>query len=133
MTVPAADTFTAKAYLAYGSTQGSEKILLDKSVVTASGGNRWVNIPIELAASATDTQLNLSTYLDTATWIAVEEVSTSTTGFNVGVAAANKVQVATEGIYLYKNRNSTPPTLYLDNPDATNKVMLNISVLGNSA
>lgn len=133
MTAPSADKFTAKAYLAFGATQGQEKILLDKSVETSSGGNRWLNIPLELAASATDTQLNLATYVDTATWIAVEEVSTGTTGFNINIASANKQQVAAEGVWLYKNRNATPPTLYIDNPDGSNKIMLNVAVLGNSA
>lgn len=128
MAAPANDTLTRKVYMAFGSTQGSEKVVVDSSETAT--GNRWLLIPLELAASASDVQLNLATYVDTATFISVQEKSTGTTGFDVGIAAANKLSVAAGSGIDYKNRTATPPTLYFDNPDASNKVFLEIAVLG---
>lgn len=128
---PSAEALNARVLLTHGSTLGKERILLD---YTASGltGNRSVVIPMEIAANATDQSLNLASYVDTATIIAVRD--RGSTGIKVGLASGGtKAQIAANKFWSYENGNATPPTLYFDNVSAADKAYFDVYVLGNSA
>jgi hypothetical protein len=129
---PSTERLKATLHLAYGSTLGDEKVLVSKQEAVSTVGFQHVIIPLELAISATDAQVNLSSYVDTATFIAIED--RNNTGVLVGRTAgtAARLNVAANGWLCFKNGASTPPTLFFDNPDGANKAFINIYILGSS-
>lgn len=136
MSTPSNEKQIVKITIGYGSTAGSEEVLLVHSEdSTDYVGNVRARIPFELATSATDTSFNLASFADTATWIILKDRSGQ--AFHValasGQAAGIRHQIAANGVYLYKNANATPPTLYLSNPDGSNKVFGEIIILGASS
>lgn len=130
---PTAERLKCRAALSYGSTIGSERVLLDFTESTSTTGFQAVVIPIELAASATDSSLNLASYVDTATYIAVKD--RNNTGVLVGRTSGTsaRLQVAGNGFILFKNGASTPPTLYFDNVSTTDKAFIEVIVMGTSS
>ena len=131
MTAPTAEKLLAHVSLGYGSTAGAEEWLVDYNEDVATTGNQKIIIPLKYIGAAADQSLNLATYLATATFIAV--IDRGGTGIKVGMAAAGtKHWVAANGIYLVKNGNTTPPTLYFDNPSATLAATIQVIVLGSS-
>lgn len=131
MATPTAQQLKARAYMAYGDTAGDERILLDYTEASTTTGFQNIVIPKELAASATDTTVDLSTFVDTATFIAVRD--RNNTGVKVGLASAGKMTIAANGFIMFKNGVATPPTLYLDNVSASDKAFIEILILGTSA
>lgn len=132
MAVPAASTLKVQIYVAHGSSLGSEAVLLNFSESSSTEGNRKLLLAKEYAASATDQSVDLSTFLNTATWIFVKEQSG--VGVKVGLASGGtKAQIAANGVWGYKNGTATPPTLYFDNVSATDACFIEITVLGASA
>lgn len=133
MALPTNDQFNGKFYLSFGSVIGKERVLLDVTDTIQTAGNRDVVIPMKVAANTTNNQINLASYVDSATYISVRELTTGTSGFKVDVSnAATKPQVTAGGLLLWKNGAATPPTLYIDNPDAALEVLLEISILGSN-
>lgn len=129
---PTTEKLNARIFMSYGSTVGRERILLDYTESTSTTGFQAVVIPVELAASATDTSLNLASYVDTATMIAVRD--RNNTGVKVGLASGGtKAQVAANGFYCYKNGNATPPTLYFDNVSGSTKAFIEVIIMGSSS
>lgn len=130
---PTAERLKCRAVLSHGSTIGSERILLDYTESTATTGFQAVVIPVELAASATDTSVNLANYVDTATFIAVKD--RNNTGVLVGRTSGTSARftLAGNGFILFKNGAATPPTLYLDNVSSSEKAFVEIIVMGSSS
>lgn len=131
--IPTAERLKCRAVLSHGSTIGSERILLDFTESTSTTGFQSVVIPVELAASATDTSLNLASYVDTATYIAVKD--RNNTGVLVGrtTGTSARFNITGNGFILLKNGASTPPTLYFDNVSTTEKAFIEVIVMGSSS
>lgn len=88
---------------------------------------------LELAISATDTSLDLSTKLDTCMMIIIREVGSNTTGALYGPAAGagNKFALGGgKGTVLRLKDDSTPPTLYFSNPSSTLKLFIEVTAIG---
>jgi hypothetical protein len=130
---PTADRLNCRAFLTYGSTIGTQRILLDYTESTATTGFQAFVVPLELSASATDQSVNLASYVDTATFIAVRD--RNNTGVLVGrtTGTSARLQVAANGFIIFKNGAATPPTLYFDNVSTTDKAFIEIVVLGSSS
>lgn len=136
MTVPTSEKQIVKIAMAFGSTAGSEQVALNFSEDSTSyTGNRIVRRSYEIPVSTTDASIDLSTLVDTATWIAVVDKSGQAISYALssGVALGSRHQVAASGVSVWKNANATPPTLYLSNADASNKAFGEIIILGASA
>lgn len=133
MATPSTEKLNVSAYASFGSTQGLERILLNYTEASTTTGFQAVVIPLELAISATDQSVNLASYVDTATFIGIRD--RNNTGVLVGrtTGTSARLQVAANGFLLYKNGNSTPPTLYFDNVSGSDKAFIEIIVLGASA
>ncbi len=132
MTVPTSQQLNFRCVASFGDTIGSERIILDYTEPTTTTGFQAIIIPVELAASATDTQVNLASYVDTATFITI--LDRNNTGFKVAAGGtANKFTIAADGCFSIKNGAATPPTLYLDNVSTTAKAFIEIGVMGTSA
>lgn len=133
MSTPSAERLKCRAALSYGSTLGSERTLLDYTESVDTTGFQATVIPLEIAASGVDQSVNLASYVDTATFIAVRD--RNNTGVLVGrtTGTTARLQVAANGFLMFKNGNSTPPTLYFDNVSTTEKAFIEIIVMGSSA
>lgn len=127
MATPTASELKAQVYLAFGD----ERVCLDYTEASTTTGFQGQVIGKELAASAADQQVNLASYVDTATLIGVRD--RNNTGVKVGIGATNKFTLAANGFIAFKNGDATPPTLYLDNVSATDKAFVEITILGTSA
>lgn len=133
MATPSTQRLNCRIVLSYGSSLGSEVVLLDYTEATTTVGFQKAIIPLELAASATDQSVNLASYFDTATFIAV--IDRNNTGVLVGRTAGTSARhnLAANGPFVYKNGAATPPTLYFDNSSASKKAFVEIIVMGTSA
>lgn len=132
MATPTSKYLKVQAFAAFGDDTASEEIVHNFTESDFVTGNRKVCITQELAASATDQSVNLSNYVDTATWIIIKD--DGGTGLKVGHAAgAGKTQIAASKFLMFANGNSTPPTLYFDNVSGSNKAFLTLIVLGYSS
>lgn len=136
MATPATEKLVVALSAAFGSTQGAEQLLLNFTEAASVVGFQKVIIPVELPTSVTDQSLNLSTFVDTATWIIVR--SRNNVGFHMqvvtGQAAGNRMQVPGNGLVCFKNANTTPPTLFFSNiTGAADKEFLEVIVLGTSS
>lgn len=131
MAVPTSEKLIACLYVGYGSSLGYERTLLEynENTTNTTGFQRAV-IPVELAANATDVQVNLASYVDTAVHVAIYD--RGGTGFSVGSGASNKFAVNAGGVLFYRSA-ATPGTLYLNNSSASNKAFLEVVVTGSSA
>lgn len=132
MAVPSDQTLILSMYVGYG-TQGTERTLLDFDEPSTTVGNVAYSTTLELAASATDTSLDLSTVLDSCTAIVIREMSGNTDGAKYGPAAGagNKFNLgASKAVVLRLKTDDTPPTLYFSNPDTVNKLFLEVSAIG---
>lgn len=129
MAVPTAKILKAQGYLAWGDDLGDEDKLFEFTEATSTTGNTSAKIPKKLAAGATDSSVDLSTFCTTATYIAVKDEGG--TGIKVGHAAgAGKTQIAANGFLIFKNGVATPPTLYFDNVSGATDAYLSILVMG---
>lgn len=130
---PTAERLKCRAVLSHGSTIGSERILLDYTESTSTTGFQAVVIPVELAASATDTSVNLASYVDTANFIAIKD--RNNTGVLVGrtTGTSARFNITGNGFLLLKNGAGTPPTLYFDNVSSTEKAFIEVIVMGSSS
>lgn len=131
MATPTTTTFIIEAFLGRGSATNPKELFEKNSVSTS--GFQYVSVPKELAASATDQTVDLSTFVDTATWIVVED--RNNTGVLVGRTSGTsaRLSVAANGFLMYHNAAATPPTLYFDNSSASEKAFVLIHILGTSA
>lgn len=132
MAVPADQTIIYSTYVGFG-TQGNERTLLDFDEPATTVGNAAYTTTLELAASATDTSLDLSTVMDSCSAIIIRELSGNTAGAKYGPAAGagNKFNLgASTAVVLRLKTDDTPPVLYFSNPDSVNKLFLEVSALG---
>ncbi len=128
MAVLTAQKLNVAAMLSWGSTEGEEETLLNFAEAAATTGNARGATLLQLAASGTGSY-DTAGLCDTATWILVQDLNG--TGLNLGFAnGVTPCQIAANGIYLFKNRNATPPVLYFQNPDSGNAAAIRIAVLG---
>lgn len=135
-TVPTAQTLNVHAYVGRGTAGRDEKILEyddTASVGLGTTSNAQYRQQIKLAASATDTSVNLATYFDNASYISVKEISGATSGVLWGPSAggANKFTLSASGVLLFKNGAATPPTLYFTNPSGADAVYIEVAAVGN--
>lgn len=129
MTAPATQEIRTKFYLAWGDTDGAEELLLNHSEPATTVGNFRARIPIALPSSAANQTLNLASYCRAATYIAI--VSRDANGCNINLTTDDtKFQIAGEGVFAFKNRNATPPTIYFDNPSSSEISYVDVIVLG---
>lgn len=131
MATPDTQQLNCQAYLSYGSVDGQEQVLLNYNEATSTVGFQSSIIPVELAASAVNTSVDLSGYVDTATFIGV--LDRNNTGVSVGVGTTDKMNVAANGFILWKNGAATPPTLKISNTSTTAKAFIQILIMGTSA
>lgn len=128
MAVPTALDVILQLTAGLGTFGSSENIALNYN--SSDTANRLLRIPYEIAASGTDTSVNLGTYLDSLKFVIV--VDKSNIGVKVGKASgagkftvgANKFMVITE---------TSTFTVYLDNPDGSNATYGEIIAIGSSA
>lgn len=131
-TPPTAEQLAYRVYAAHGDDPSDRRVVLDYTEASTTTGNQAVVVPLELAASASNTSVNLASYVDTATFVSIRD--RGGTGFKVSlVNTGAKFQVASNGVFSFKNGVSTPPTLYIDNVSTTDATFLEISILGASA
>lgn len=133
MATPTALRMILSMYLGYGAA-GSDRPCLDFDEPSTVTGNAIYQETMELAASATDTSLDLSTKMDTIHAVAIREISGNTAGAKYGPAAGagNKFNLGgSKAVVLRFKTDDTPPTLYFTNPDASNKLFLEITAIGN--
>lgn len=132
MATPSSEQIKVQLYAAIGDTLGSEDRVLNYVESSSTEGNRKVVIPKEYAASASNQSLDLSAFVDTATWIIV--IDRGGVGVNIALGGSDTAfQLAGNGVFAYKNANATPPTLYFDNPSSTLKTFIDVIVLGSSS
>lgn len=133
MATPTALRMILSMYLGHG-TAGSDKKCLDFDEPSTVTGNAIYQEIMELAASATDTSLDLSTKMDSIHCVSIREISGNTAGAKFGPAAGagNKFNLGgSKAAVLRFKTDDTPPTLYFTNPDASNKLFLEITAIGN--
>lgn len=132
MAAPTAEQINLRIYASLGDVPGAERIAVDYTESSSTEGNQVAVIPLEFAASEANTSLDLSDFVDTATIIAV--IDRGGTGIDVGHSnTGTKVAVAANGPFVFKNRASTPPTLYFTNPSGSDKAFILVAVMGSSA
>jgi hypothetical protein len=135
-TVPTADALNVHCFVGKG-TAGRDAKLLDFDDTASLGAGTTANAvftqQLKLAAGASDTSINLSSYFDNCSYVAVREISAATSGVLVGPATtnANKFTLAASGVYVFKNGAGTPPTLYFTNPSGSDTVYVEVVAVGN--
>lgn len=134
--VPTAEALNVHAFLGKGSAGRDAKLFDFDDTATAGSGttaNATFEQQLKLAASATDTSINLASYFDNCSYIAVREISAATSGVLFGPATtnANKFTIPANGIVIFKNGAATPPTLYFTNPSGTDAVYVKVVAVGN--
>lgn len=135
-TVPTADTLNVHVFVGKGTAGRDAKLVdFDDTALLGSGttANAVFTQQLKLAASASDTSINLSSYFDTCSYVSIREISGATSGVLVGPATtnANKFTLAANGVYVFKNGAGTPPTLYFTNPSGSDAVYLEVVAVGN--
>lgn len=131
-TPPTAEQLVYRLYLAHGDDPSDRRVLADYTEASTTTGNQATAFPVELAGGASNTSVNLASYVDTATFVSIRD--RGGTGFKVSlVNTGAKFQVAANGVFSFKNGVSTPPTLYLDNVSGTDATFLEIAIGGSSA
>lgn len=135
-TVPTADSLNVHFFVGKGTAGRDAKLLdFDDTALLGSGStaNAVYTQQLKLATSAADTTVNLSTYFDNVSYVAIKEISGATSGVLVGPATtnSNKFTVAANGVYIFKNGAGTPPTLYFTNPSGTDVVYVEVIAVGN--
>lgn len=129
MSAPDPEAIKLEVSLRHGDTLGAERSLCNYIESSGTTGNQSSVLSQEVAASATDTSLDLSDHIDTLTVITIKD--RSNVGFKVGLASGGtKIEVAANGVIAFKNGASTPPTLYFDSVSASDKAFLEISLAG---
>lgn len=86
---------------------------------------------IELAAAATNTQVDLSTKLDTCEYFQLTELSNPGLTFQFGPTTGAKYSV--EGgkpALIGLDPAVTPPSIYLSNPSVSDKVFIEVIAMG---
>ncbi len=128
---PTAEGINVRLYASLGDVIGAERIVLDHTEASSVTGNQASVIPVEIAGAGTNTQVNLASYVDTATWVTVKD--RGGTGFKISlVNTGTKFEVPASGVFAFKNAAATPPLLYIDNGNASDKAFLEVTVLGSS-
>lgn len=131
-TPPTAEQLNVRLYASHGDDPSARRVVLDHTEATTVTGNQASVIPVEIAGAGTNTQVNLASYVDTATWVSVKD--RGGTGFKVSlVNTGTKFEVAAGGVFAFKNAVATPPLLYIDNGSASDAAFLEVSVLGSSS
>lgn len=129
MATPTGQKLNVQLSATWGDSLGGEEKFVDFSEATSTTGNARARISKKYAAAAANQSVDLSQFVTTATWIAV--VDRGGTGINFALDnTGTKLEVAANGVAMYKNANATPPTLYLTNPNADNAAYVDIIVLG---
>ena len=132
MAAPTAQRLRVKITAAHGDTDGSQRTLVDFTEATTTTGNIATVISKEYAASAANQSLDLSTFVDTASWIFIRD--RGGTGINVNtVSGGTPFQVTANKYFGYANANATPPTLYFTNPSAVDKAFIEVVILGSAS
>lgn len=128
-TPPTAEQLNVRLAMSHGDDPSDRRNALDYTEATTVTGNYSAVIPVEIAGGGTNTQVDLSTYVDTATWVSIRD--RGGTGFKVSlVNTGAKFQVAANGAFVFKNGVATPPLMYIDNVSGTDKAFLEVSVMG---
>lgn len=128
MATPSAEQICARLFLAHGDEPDSRRNVLDFTEASDTSGNFSAVIPVEIAAAGTNTAVDISAYVDSATFISI--LDRGGTGFKVSlVNTGAKFEVEESGVFAFKN-GGTPTTIYLDNGSASDKAFLEIGVIG---
>lgn len=132
MSTPTASRMIFSTYVGYGDS-GQDRELLNFDEPSTTDANAVYTELIELAASASDTSVDLSTKLDSCSLIVIRELSGNTAGAKYGPAAGagNKFNLGgSKAVALRLKTDDTPPTLYFSNPDGTNKLFIELTAVG---
>ena len=129
MAAPTAVRMRANIALTPGDTDGDIPSILNFAELTTETANNYAKYSVELAASATNQTVSLSSFT-TVTWIAV--VDRGGTGLLVGTATGTtgRMTVKASKLALWSNGAGTPPTIYLDNVSVTDSAFVDVYVFG---
>lgn len=128
-TPPTAEQLNVRLYASHGDDPSNRRTVLDVTESASVTGNYSALVPVEIAGAGTNTQVNLATYVDTATWVSIRD--RGGTGFKVSlVNTGTKFEVPANGSFVFKNAAATPPLLYIDNANATDKCFLEVGIMG---
>lgn len=131
-TPPTAEQLNVRVYASHGDDPSARRSVLDYTEASTVTGNFSAVIPVEIAGAGTNTQVNLATYVDTCTWVTIRD--RGGTGFKVSlVNTGTKFEVAANGVFTFKNAVATPPLLYIDNGNASDKCFLDVGIMGSRA
>jgi hypothetical protein len=133
MAAPTAVKLRVQVWVGWGDTDGSTENILNFTEASSTTGNMGQSFNKKYAASASDQQIDLSTFCTTATWIYLRDLGG--TGLNVALdaTATAKFQIAANGFLLFKNRNATPPTLFITNPSGAASAYAEVGILGSQS
>lgn len=124
-TTPAGEQLSVHTHL----TKGDDTLWdVDDTTTTCNTVYREL---LELAASASDTSVNLSTKMDTCEYIFVREVTSHTFKYGPSAGAGNKFTVgADKPVEIGFDEGGTPPTLYFSNPSGTDAIFIELIAVG---
>lgn len=128
-TPPTAEQLNVRLYASHGDDPSARRSILDYTEASTVTGNFSAIVPVEIAGAATNTPVDLATYVDACTWVTIKD--RGGTGFKVSlVNTGTKFQVAANGVFTFKNGIATPPLLYIDNVSATDTCFLDVGIMG---
>lgn len=130
MAAPTSRRLWIKIFAALNDSATPALLTFDEAAATT--GNAQNIITREYAASAANQALDLSAFIDTASWIII--LDKGGTGINVNtVSGGTPLKIAASKCLVLGNGTSPPPTLYFTNPSATLAAFIEVVVLGSVA